>query len=477
MRAARATTRPRRSLRQKSRASLAMAADVLALSRGELAERIEAELAENPALELTPQQLCALCGATTREEVCASCRASLQLWQWSTAFEREGSREYLGFDGDFEGDPFGQVQTPMDLRSYLTLQARGALGREDQAIADYVIANINDKGLLECGAEEIGEVTGAPRERVEAVLAAVRQFEPAGVGAATPREALLIQLDQLGEAGRGDPLARRIVAEHWEALARHAHTKIARALGVEREQVEASVTFIQRNLNPYPGQQFYSPWQGGASRAGGASAPDVVIRRELDEYRVEIASSAEGELRVSDSYARLQRLAAERPARETPAAWRAALEAVRRARWFLSCLRMREETLRRIAECLVERQRGYLDTGEEERLRPLTQAAVAELTGKHESTVSRAIAGKAALTPWGEVVPLARFFDASAAPKSIIRELVEREDRSRPLSDSELRSLLEARGFELARRTVTKYRLALDIPSHGQRRLGYQRAS
>jgi RNA polymerase sigma-54 factor len=268
-----------------------------------------------------------------------------------------------------------------------------------------------------------------------------------------------------------------VIAEHWESLARHAYAKISRALGIGRPELDACLAFIQTNLNPYPGRQFYSPWQEDASATGAPAAPDVIIRRELDEYRVELPPPVEGELRLSASYARLRRLIAEAPQRRLPPGWRAALESVRRARWFLSCLQMRDATLKQVCECLVAEQRGYLDTGREESIRPLTQTRVAAAVGKHESTVSRAVAGKFALLPWGALVPLAKFFDSSAAPKGIIKELIEREDRSRPLTDSELSSLLRSRGYDLARRTVTKYRLALDIPSHTRRRLLYARTA
>jgi RNA polymerase sigma-54 factor len=131
---------------------------------------------------------------------------------------------------------------------------------------------------------------------------------------------------------------------------------------------------------------------------------------------------------------------------------------------------MRKKTLEEVGKAIVRLQQGYLDTGLEEHLRPLTRAKVGNLLGKHESTISRAVADKYVLLPNQQLIPLDKFFARSAGAKSIIRDLIQREGRGRPLTDKQIAQILASRGYDIARRTVTKYRLALQLPSSSQRR-------
>lgn len=457
------TVRP--GFRLATRRSLASSAKILSLPLLALRQRVEEELAANPALELDVSDACVVCGASRMLGLCR---------HWASPAERprdDLSQPQSKADwGAMPADPWDQTASPVELRSFLTTQAYCSLPARDHAVADYLIGSITDKGLLGCEPEEASEALRVPRARVLAVLRRLQELEPIGVAARSPREALLIQISYLEHTEGIDPEVRRLVEEYWEALARRSYAKIARELGLSRPRLEMLVQFLRRRLHPYPGYQYYSRWQPPGD-AGVPASPDLSIRRELDNYRVEVSAAPETALRISSSYEHLRRLAARTAPQDVPQEWRGPLEAVERARWFLTRLAMRTATLRLVGECLAARQRGYLDTERPESLRPLTQAQVADQIGKHESTVSRAVAGKFGLLPSGTLVALSTFFDGSAAPKSIIAEIVAQEDPAHPVTDSHLCSILRARGHDVSRRTVAKYRLAAGVPSHEQRHL------
>jgi RNA polymerase sigma-54 factor len=307
---------------------------------------------------------------------------------------------------------------------------------------------------------------------VRNVLAAVQQFEPAGVGARTPQEALLIQVRQLQEEnGNGNGCAERLIRDHWHELATQAYHKLARALGVSRAEIESAVEFIRANLDPYPGRQFRAFWQHEPKNPQAIQRPDVIITRQLDEYVIEVVESSDFVIRISESYRELQRTMARQKRGWVPNEWRHAVEGLKRADWFIQSIKMRRRTLQTVTEAIVVEQRAFLDTGQEDRLKPLTQARLAQIVDKHESTISRALASKFVLLPppADRIVGYDIFFTPSLGAKSVISQLVQRESPYRPLTDRQICQILENRGFNVARRTVAKYRLALNIPSSEQR--------
>jgi RNA polymerase sigma-54 factor len=174
---------------------------------------------------------------------------------------------------------------------------------------------------------------------------------------------------------------------------------------------------------------------------------------------------------VSESYRRLHRMLMRQGRSDSRNGWKQAVDQLRRADWFIQSIRMRRRTLQQVAEAVVEIHRPFLDTGLQEKLRPLTRAKVALLLGKHESTISRATANKYVFlpSPSSRVVGFDIFFKPSLSPKSIIEDIIRRESAGSPLTDMQICQLLSTRGFNIARRTVAKYRLALRIPSSEQR--------
>ncbi len=457
----------RTATRQRMGAKLIAAGNILELSGLELQQRIDQELSVNPALELSDEPLCPICHARLRDGRCPNCayRAVASSPDDDAIFESFAAPSRA----DDDADPTARAQVPVTLHDHLRLQARLALSRADYTIAAYLIANTSDRGLLEAGLDELSRESAVPVDDLARIQRVLQGLDPIGVCSSSPQEAVLAQVRQLAAEQAVPPLVEPIIADHWHDLANHTYAKIAKALRVKAAQVEAAVAFMRANLNPYPGNQFHADWSGDPYGGAVPVQPDVVIHHRLDEYHVEVLESAEYVLRVSDSYRELQRTSA--GAAWPPAEWKQAVEMMRRADWFIHSIRMRRRTLRQVTECIVAAQTPYLDTGLEERLQPLTRSQVAIALGKHESTVSRAIANKFALLPppSNRVVPLDHFFTPSLGIKSQIELLIERESPDNPLTDEQICQILATRGHALARRTVAKYRLALRIPSSEQR--------
>lgn len=476
-RAVRQSQEMRQRMRQKMGAKLIAAGAILEMSSVELQLRVREEIATNPALEIVDEQLCPVCREPVRDGTCPNCGFTRPERYTPEALalaydDRPLTRQPADWRAEEEDyDPFARVEHPVSLQDHLRLQVRTVIQHEDLPLAEYLIANINDKGLIECGLEEAAGALGTTLERVENTLAAIQTLDPPGVGSRTSQQALLVQLIQLEERGVRDPFARAIIESHWQDLADHTYSRIAKALKVSSDAVQGSVEFIRHNLDPYPGRHFRVSWDNQPGNSQAIQRPDAVIRRQGADYAVEVADHPDFALRVSEAYRRLHRrlLREGRPWQDVE--WQQALDHLRRADWFIQSIYMRRRTLQAVTEAIVEHQTPFLDTGQQERLQPLTRARLAQILDKHESTISRATANKFVLlpSPSNRVIPYDFFFMPSLSAKSIIENVVRRESPTAPLTDAQIRQILTTRGFSLARRTVAKYRLALHIPSSAQR--------
>ncbi len=295
----------------------------------------------------------------------------------------------------------------------------------------------------------------------EKALALVQGLEPAGVGARNLKECLLLQLGDGGNA-----LLREIIAEHLEDVEQNRLPRIVQRTGRSMDEIKAAVEEISR-LNPRPGASF-----------GGTSAPrivpDVIVEYTDKGYEVRLEDGGVPNLFISSLYEKLV------AAKDVPEETRRYLrDKIRSARWLIDAIEQRRTTLFRISRAIVDFQTDFLDFGLS-RLRPLRMQEVADKVGVHVSTVSRAIADKYIQTPRG-VFPMKYFFTGGVSTENgevqtwrtiqqEIKDLVDREDKSSPLSDEEIAERLSQQGSPVARRTVTKYRKALAIPSSRRRR-------
>jgi len=457
---------------------LVLANELLQFSSLELEQAIAHELAENPALELVDAARCPGCGYEMSDGHCSSCGVSgaqvADDWVDRRDFDR--SHDYgapqAGAGEDWD-DPVSRLASQITLTDHVLHQARLSLPHEDAAIAAHLVDSLDERGFLRCDLDEVASVTGVERGDVERVLSVVQALDPVGVASRDARECLLIQLEQLREEGVVQPLTEDLIGEYWDLLGRCSSSRVAQEAGVPVDEVCEALRFIRENLNPYPA---YTSWvdqrSPQAQDAVVCPQPDVILRERCTgegEYEIELPKARIQRLRVSPTYRRAlnsldgdHQLSDQRGCEQ----WQG-FQA--RARLFVRSIEQRWRTLYELAGCLIECQREFLAHGEM-RLKPLTRARVAEMMDVHESTVSRAVAGKYVQLPGGEVVPLDKFFDGAAPIKRTIEELVKQE--SEPLSDGAIAERLREHGYDVARRTVAKYRSALGILPCSLRRRG-----
>jgi RNA polymerase sigma-54 factor len=255
------------------------------------------------------------------------------------------------------------------------------------------------------------------------------------------------------------PLALQLVESHLDDLAKHRFTPIANELGVETAEVEEAWGFIRSELNPHPLlSSDGGPIHRGSWSVPGNIVPDVIISESEDGFNVEMVESRRFSLSVNSMYRRLLAEADNLPLSQDEREH--VREYVSRARLFIANIAQRRQTMQKITECLVDCQADFLRHGVRH-LKPLTRSTLAELVGLHESTVSRATASKYVLLPNGQVMPFHDFFKASLSVKDLITEMVATE--TEPLTDQEIATRLRERGYDVARRTVAKYRAQLRI--------------
>jgi RNA polymerase sigma-54 factor len=434
-------------------------AGMLALSSAELEDLVERELSANPALDWAGTFPCPLCGSREYAACCAVGRSSQSSVTQRPAAQATGARlPQPGWAASVTG------------AEQLLEEVRWSCGTAaDAGLAEYLVASLDDHGFLRGGAEQIAADLGIDPARVARSLALIRSVGPPAIGARDVRESLLLQLDARCAPSPLRELARALADQYLEPLGRGRLSAIAAALGCPEDQVTAAVQFIRAQCTLYPAPGLREPRT--ASRA--PAVPDVVIsagRSGTDELHVELMEPARLALRIDPGYDQLAAQLSGHDGHLTaddPDLRAHVTDLVRRASWFIARLDERFRTIRQVVEYAANRQRGFV-LGGPGYLRPLAQADAARDLGIHESTVSRAVAGKYMMMPSRAVVPVQDFFRAGLAPQEALRQLIATEDH--PLSDAELAQQLSAQGFPVARRTVDKYRDRLGLAAGPVRR-------
>jgi RNA polymerase sigma-54 factor len=435
-------------LRQVTTAHLTQTMSLLELSRAELNQWLNSSLASNPALEVVEPDFCPSCHRPLYQPgPCPLCHPPKD--EPIVFLSSPPSRGSTGEDMDNLPEP----EQPETLADYLMGQIGPELDPSERPIAQYLLARLDDDGLMPEPPVESARFLHVSPSAVEKILHAIQRCDPPGVGALSTVEALLIQIDSLAESGTVPSGVREIVAGHLEELAHGEFTGIAKALHLTRSQIEEAGHFIKLNLTPYPGRAFY---RSGPSRS--AADPDLYREAEMvfrsqpnnaaGPLVVEVYAPLIGRVRVNPEFRQMVRTL-EGAEREK---WSAKVE---EALLVDKCLRQSQNTLLRLASALAEEQRAFI-LGTDREMKPLTRAELAKRLGVHESTISRAVSNKRAALPSGRIVPLSRFFDRSLSVRDMVRSIV--ADESRALSDTEIVSLLRAQGVTIARRTVAKYR-------------------
>lgn len=437
---------------------LVVTTHLLGLSALELEEAISAELAENPALERVEAVRCKGCGARLTIPICPTClqaRLGRRLYEVEWPSYASARREDES-DENWAAD----LPQPPSLRDDLMQQIRPLLASKDLPLASLLIESLDERGYLPEDIEAQAQCWGYTPERFQAVLSALQSLEPPGIAARNVRECLLLQLASLAERGHDVTIPRLLLQEGWDLLTRRAEDALAARLGLRRREVSTAIRFIRSNLTPYPALAHWGrgtePHLGDSARYG---VPDIAVYIDWDGSLAAEVFSIGGEwFRVNPVFRAVAK-STQVEAHEVAGVERC-VRLAERASLFIKCLNQRRQTLHRIAAVLMEIQHDYFLKGDRY-LRPLTRAQVADILGLHESTISRAVAGKTIALPSGQIVPLARLFDHSVATKDVIQSIIAQE--TEPLSDDQIAQQLRALGYSIARRTVAKYRSALGI--------------
>ena len=387
-------------------------------------------------------------------------RNELDEWYEAPAGDRRSN------DGG-ESDEF-TAAAPVDLHGHLLWQLQlSHLGPRDLAIGQAVIEAINDDGYLEGPLADIQAALRPELEvgeaEIETVLHIIQHFDPVGAGARCLSECLCVQLSLLSDDTPGLALSRRLCKDHLDGLARLGADRLGGQLGESPEAMAQAVALL-RSLDPKPGAQV-----GGSEPE--YIAPDAIAYRQNGVWKVRLAAGSRPRLAINRHYEGLIGKAS----REDDSYLRGQLQ---EARWLIKSLETRADTVERVARAIVRQQSAFLDHGNEA-MRPLTLREVAEELGLHESTVSRATTRKYLRTPRG-TFEFKHFFSSGIATEhggaasataiqAMIRKLIDTESPRTPLSDQKLAETLKAEGIPVARRTVAKYREAMNIPASNER--------
>jgi len=457
---------------------------LLQLSTLELAQEVERMAAENPFLEraetgddtagwtaggdVSPRE------TTAGEPAPAAAAAEASPAGEAAASEREAEDwlvegDYGGAapdDDEDEGLP-PLAAAPLKLRDHLREQlALLPLTERDHALVALLIDMLDDDGYLTQTLDEIAAMIPVDVEvdadeladELAVALARLQSFDPIGVGARNAGECLALQLAALPAATPGRAVAVRIVREHLPLLAARESAKLKRAVDCDEEELRAAQRLI-RQLNPRPAAPF-------AQSDTRFVVPDVVVRKVRGAWTVSLNAEVMPKVRVNRMYA--DALRAGRGRSQGPLA-----QQLQEARWLVKNIRQRFDTIRRVAQAIIDRQRQFLEHGEVA-MRPLVMREIADVLGLHESTISRVTTQKYLATPRG-IFELKYFFGSHVATeaggtcsataiRALIRQLVAAENATKPLSDARIAEILGGQGIVVARRTVAKYREALHIP-------------
>ncbi|OQA10375.1 MAG: RNA polymerase sigma-54 factor [Firmicutes bacterium ADurb.Bin373] len=447
---------------------LRQAITVLQLSSLELTRYIEQQLQENPLLELYDDDGEKNLEFLDKDKGDESGDKKEYDLDWELYFQDSsdlglGYRERKWEQAEYNYENF--ITRALTLAEHLLCQLHlNPCANRERLIAEYLIGNIDEKGYLRVSLEEVaGRLRVSQIEAARALLL-IQSFDPPGVGARNLQECLMIQYSALGI---DNELVKCLIENYLEFLARGKIIRIAHELGVTVQEVQGAADIL-KTFDPKPGRNFSDPSNNRYI------VPDVIVKKVDGEYIILVNDMVAPGIRINSTYRSV--LAKEKSCdSQTRRFVETKLNA---AVWLIKSIEQRRLTLYKVANCLVDMQRDFLDYGIKY-LKPLNLKNVAEEVGLHESTISRATANKYIQTPQG-ILEMRHFFCtglsnvagtsiSSGCIKEMLQEIIAGEDCRVPLNDQKISDLLRQKGIKISRRTVAKYRSELNIPAIGKR--------
>lgn len=453
------------SIRPLTTAHLAQTMTLLSLTADELKQEIDSELASNPALEMVEERRCPTCHRLLTEPgKCPICSLPSNIESNEPVVFLSPREEFIPqkdyIDTEIDDEPFAPATE--DLPTYVLRQIAPDLKPEQRGLAAFLLTHLDEDGLLTTSLMDVARYTHVTLSEVEKVQHIIQLADPIGVGSCTTTDALLVQLQVLAEAGEVPELAEILVRECMDQLSHHQYAELAHRYNVSVRKVSEAAKFIAENLNPFPARSHWGDTrQPAVEETQVYHQPDILISYLNDDPNrplvVEIIMPISGTLQVNPLFKQAIRQASEDAKPDLK-------QDLEKASLFVKCLQQRNHTMERLLMRVVGMQRDYIIKGEKY-IKPVTRAQLSRELEVHESTISRAVANKAVQLPNKRIVPLSSFFDRSLNIRSELKEIIENEVK--PYSDSDLVEILGQRGYEVARRTVAKYRAIEGIlPAH-----------
>jgi RNA polymerase sigma-54 factor len=470
----------RQSLQQKLTPQQVQYLQLLQLPILALEQRIKAELEMNPLLEETDEM------ELVQDQEEPTVDTAPETTETETAPEKEAVKEEDGYtfedfmnddlDGhkatrqEFDDEEREEFPQPAELSSTQRLRDQLAmldLTPEEFLLGEEIIGNIDEDGYLRRDLQLIVQdlnlvhTLGITPAQAERVLGTIQRMDPPGIGSRSLQECLLVQMEMGDHPAKIKETAIKVLRDHFEDFTMKHFEELAKSLSCHVEQLRPVIELIQK-LNPKPGEGQFTAQQNYV-------IPDFVVERDGDDFIISLNDRSVPPLRINKAYKELM----SRRKNGTPAGVKDFIrKRFEAAKWFIASINQRRDTMMRVMRAIVEKQRAFFETGEN--LRPMIYKDIAEVIGMDISTISRVVNGKYVQTEYG-VFELRHFFSdklttqtgeevSNKEVKKMIREIIEREESSRPLSDDRIAEMLNANGLNIARRTVAKYREAMRIP-------------
>jgi RNA polymerase sigma-54 factor len=446
----------------------------------QIEQRIKKELEENPALEEGPDD-----EAPTPEEEepeFEENESNSDEFTLDDYIEEDETPDYKLQVNNYSKDDDKNAEIPFSVGSSFHEHLESQLGLRElddkqKILGEYIIGNIDEDGYLR---RELANIVDdlaflqnvtTTEEELEEVLMVIQDLEPAGVGARTLRECLLLQIEKKDLSHPSLKLARTILDQHFEEFSKRHYDKIIARLNISENELKAAIDEVLK-LNPKPGGVYSDPF----SKIAQPIIPDFILEHSEDGFDLHLNSRNLPELRLSAAYSEMLQSYSKNKGnkKEMKDAVLFVKQKIDSAKWFIDAIKQRQNTLLLTMNAILEYQKEYFIDGDETRLKPMILKDVAEMTGLDISTVSRVANSKYIQTHFG-IFPLKFFFSeglqtdsgeevSTREIKRILQDCIDHEQKRRPLTDERLTEILQEKGYQIARRTVAKYREQLNIP-------------
>jgi RNA polymerase sigma-54 factor len=447
----------------------------------QIEQRIKKELEENPALEEGSEEE-DIPSETEEEDQLDEKDKDQEEFTIDDYIEEDDIPDYRLQAKNYSKDDDKRNEIPFSvgasfqehLESQLSLRD---LTEKQKILGEYILGNIDEDGYLRRELINIVDDLAflqnveTTEEELEEVLKIIQDLEPAGIGARTLRECLLLQLEKRDKSEPALELAYTILDLHFEEFTKRHYDKIILRLGITENELKAAIDEIL-HLNPKPGGVYSDPF----SKTSQPIIPDFILELTEDGFDLHLNSKNLPELRLSSAYSEMLHSYSKDKSqkKEMKDAVLFVKQKIDSAKWFIDAIKQRQNTLLLTMNAILEYQKEYFIDGDETKLKPMILKDVAEMTGLDISTISRVANSKFVQTHFG-IFPLKFFFSeglqtdsgeevSTREIKRILRDCIENEQKRRPLTDESLTDILQEKGYQIARRTVAKYREQLNIP-------------